>query len=88
MICERFGVFDMEIKRFVGGELANNAYIVYDGMGSKCVVIDPGFSPEIFLKFIEENDLQLKYILLTHHQWSGRARTGANRGRPGRCARS
>ncbi len=69
MICERFGVFDMEIKRFVGGELANNAYIVYDGMGSECVIIDPGFSPEIFLKFIEENDLQLKYILLTHHHY-------------------
>lgn len=59
----------MEVKRFVGGELANNGYIVYNGAGSECVIIDPGFSPEIFLEFIAQNDLQLKYILLTHHHY-------------------
>ncbi len=59
----------MEIKRFVGGELRNNGYIVYDAQGGECAIIDPGFQPELFIRFINEKDLKTKYILLTHHHY-------------------
>lgn len=47
-----------------------NTYIVYDPESKECAVIDPGMSNEAeetaMSKFIEENNLILKYVIITH----------------------
>ena len=57
----------MKIKRFVGGSLESNGYIISRQGGKACYVIDPGYEPEKFIRYIEEEGLQIKGILLTHH---------------------
>lgn len=47
------------------GPLNTNCYIVYGG-DKKAAVIDPGFSPEVIWRVLEENGLTLEKILLTH----------------------
>lgn len=59
----------MKIKRFTGGNLDNNGYVIYQKSGGSCYIIDPGFNPDRFLKFIKEEKLSLKGILLTHHHY-------------------
>ena len=55
----------MEIKRFSLGELGANCYLVWSDSG-EAVVIDPGGeSPEV-KKFITENNIKLKMVILTH----------------------
>ena len=46
-------------------ELYANTYIFYDD-DKNCVVIDPGKEDQRLIKFINENKLTLKAILLTH----------------------
>lgn len=50
--------------------LHENCYLVYDEKSREAAVIDPGFywdeETKKFSKFIEENDLQIKYLLCTH----------------------
>ncbi len=48
------------------GSYATNCYIVRKAHSSQCVVIDPGYSPEQILKFLQQNGLSLQAILLTH----------------------
>ncbi len=48
------------------GSYATNCYIVRATDSSQCVVIDPGYSPEQILKFLQKNNLSLQAILLTH----------------------
>lgn len=58
----------MKIKRFIGGLLESNGYIISaDGNSKDCFIIDPGYNPKRFLKYIKENDLDLKGVILTHH---------------------
>lgn len=59
----------MKIKRFIGGMLESNGYIIYQEKGRECFLIDPGYNAKVFISFIEENDLKLKGILLTHHHY-------------------
>ncbi|MDD4564205.1 MAG: MBL fold metallo-hydrolase [Eubacteriales bacterium] len=59
----------MKIKRFVGGNLESNGYIIYDKEHGECFIIDPGYNGEKFIKIIEELGLKLKGILLTHHHY-------------------
>lgn len=56
----------MIIHRVVVGALEVNCYIVENMQNSQAVVVDPGSDIEKILKFIEEHDLTLKAILLTH----------------------
>ena len=50
--------------------LHENCYLVYDEVSREAAVIDPGFywneEKRKFAKFIEENNLQIKYLLCTH----------------------
>ena len=50
--------------------LHENCYLVYDEASREAAVIDPGFywneEKRKFAKFIEENNLQIKYLLCTH----------------------
>ena len=57
----------MKIKRFIGGILESNGYVLYQQEGGSCYVVDPGYSPKTFIKYIEEKDLKMKGILLTHY---------------------
>lgn len=57
----------MEIKKFTGGVLESNGYVIYQSDGKHCYVIDPGHSSKIFIEFIREHNLRLEGILLTHH---------------------
>ncbi len=55
----------MEIKRFVGGILEANGYVVSEG--NDCYIIDPGYKPGVFTKYVKKQGLQPLGILLTHH---------------------
>lgn len=59
----------MKIKRFIGGMLESNGYVIYQKDGGDCYVIDPGYAPGVFLEFITQHQLKLKGILLTHHHY-------------------
>jgi len=57
---------EIKVKKFVPTEFAANNYLLYDEDGKEAVLIDcAGSNGEIF-KFIEDNGLNLKYILITH----------------------
>jgi hydroxyacylglutathione hydrolase len=60
----------MNIKRFIVGWLSTNCYIVSCEKTKEAVVIDPGIESKgeakKILEFIEENGLQIKYIINTH----------------------
>jgi glyoxylase-like metal-dependent hydrolase (beta-lactamase superfamily II) len=56
----------MEIKRFVGGNIDSNGYIIFEKGDSACYIIDPGYAGERFLRAAEEAGLQIRGILLTH----------------------
>lgn len=56
----------MNIKRYIGGSLESNGYVIYRNDGKKCFIIDPGYSPERFLNFVKDNELECEGIILTH----------------------
>lgn len=57
----------MKIKRFTGGILQSNGYVIYQKEQGDCYIVDPGYNPGVFLSFIQEKGLILRGILLTHH---------------------
>lgn len=56
----------MKYKRFIGGNLESNGYVLYQRRGGAALIIDPGYNAQVFLRFLKENGLELKGILLTH----------------------
>lgn len=48
------------------GVYAANSYILICEDTKEAVVVDPGGESEDIIKYLEEEDLKLKYILLTH----------------------
>ena len=60
----------MKVKTFVCNMLHENCYLVYDEESREAAVIDPGFywneEKRKFVKFVEENQLQIKDLLCTH----------------------
>lgn len=59
----------MKIKRFTGGTLESNGYVLYVREGGSCFIIDPGYDPKVFLVYIRNMKLDLKGIILTHHHY-------------------
>lgn len=59
----------MKIKRFIGGILQSNGYVIYQDENGPCYVIDPGYTAGNFIDFIEKKHLDMKGILLTHHHY-------------------
>ena len=57
----------MKVKRFIGGSLESNGYVLYNKPGGEALIIDPGYNAKVFIDFVKENDLDLKGILLTHN---------------------
>lgn len=57
----------MNIQRFICGEIEENGYVIWHKDGGDCYVIDPGAGAQDFLDFIDEHELSVKAVLLTHH---------------------
>ncbi len=55
----------MNIEKIVSIDMDQNCYLVYDDK-KHGAIIDPGFSSYKILKAIEEKNVDVKYILLTH----------------------
>ena len=75
----------MNIKRYVGGMLESNGYIIYNEAGGDCFIIDPGYRPRRFVDFAEKNRLHCRGILITHHHYDhtgGAAASGEALGCP------
>ena len=56
----------MIIKELQVGTLRTNCYIIADELTKECAIIDPGDNALSISNVIEDNDLIVKYILLTH----------------------
>lgn len=65
----------MRIKRFVGGSLESNGYVLYQKDGNTCYLVDPGYQPKVFIQYINDQNLTLSGIILTHlhHDHTGAA---------------
>ncbi|MEG0829966.1 MAG: MBL fold metallo-hydrolase [Anaerovoracaceae bacterium] len=59
----------MKMKRFIGGLLESNGYIIYNKLEGDCYIIDPGYEAGKFMDFVKKNKLKLNGILLTHHHY-------------------
>ncbi len=55
-----------EIRTYTLGPLGNNSYLVWDPTTLEAAVIDPSFEPEPIYQDIQQSQLTLRYILLTH----------------------
>jgi len=56
----------MKIKKLEVSTMLVNAYFYYDEETKHAVLIDPGGDASLLMKFIEDNELNLTAILLTH----------------------
>lgn len=56
----------MIIERIPAGIYAVNCFIISCEQTKKAAVIDPGGDAEEIVKYIDEHELELQYILLTH----------------------
>ncbi len=56
----------MKILHLTVGMVATNCYIFYDENTMEGAVIDPGDNAKDILKTIEDEKINLKYVLLTH----------------------
>ena len=56
----------MKIKYMVLGPFMTNTYILYNEETMDGLVVDPSFSPEYYIKAIEEKNIHLQSIFLTH----------------------
>ena len=50
----------------VTGPIETNSYLIYDSKTLEAALIDVGDTIDTLLQFIEENDLEINYILCTH----------------------
>lgn len=55
----------MQLKRLILGAMQTNCYVLTND-NKHCIVIDPGDQGKKISKYIEENELLLSAILLTH----------------------
>ena len=56
----------LQIHTLPLGDYQTNCYILHQEGNRDCVVIDPGYEPEIILSYLSEKGLTLRAILLTH----------------------
>ncbi len=56
----------MEIKKLVNHYTDENTYIVYDENTKNGLVIDPGYDYRGILKSADEDNIKIKYVLITH----------------------
>ena len=56
----------IKIHTLMLGAYQTNCYIVHDEAAKTCAVIDPGFTPERVLEYVDKLGLSVEAILLTH----------------------
>ncbi|MBK7106613.1 MAG: MBL fold metallo-hydrolase [Ignavibacteriae bacterium] len=60
----------IELKKFVFNPFQENTYLVWDKISNETIIVDPGCytnkEEESLSKFIDENNLQIKYLINTH----------------------
>lgn len=56
----------MKVKTMMLGMLQTNVYVVYDEQSKDAVVIDPAGDENRIIRFIEEKNLRLMGVLVTH----------------------
>ena len=56
----------MKYRRYIGGNLESNGYVLYQRRGGDALIVDPGYNAGVFLACLKELELDLKGILLTH----------------------
>ena len=56
----------MKIKRYMTGPIQVNTYLVYDEESKKGFIVDPGGYNKVLTKEVRDNDVNIKYIILTH----------------------
>ena len=56
----------LQIHTLPLGDYQTNCYILHQEGNRDCVVIDPGYEPEIILGYLSEKGLTIQAILLTH----------------------
>lgn len=60
----------MKVEKFEFNMFGENTYLVYDEVSRECAIIDPGMmvarERQVVDNYIKNNDLSLKYLLLTH----------------------
>lgn len=57
----------MQVKvEIVGGQMMQNAYFAIEEDTKNAIIVDPGAEADRLINVIEKNNLNLKYIVLTH----------------------
>lgn len=69
---------NIKVIRFINNPVPSNAYLLIDGNGNNCIVVDPGSKDQSdIIGYIQSNNLTLDYIILTHehfdHCWGVRS---------------
>lgn len=57
---------DFKVICQITGFVETNCYLIYDLKSKEAAIIDPGWRVDTIIKLIAENNLNLKYIFLTH----------------------
>lgn len=57
----------MIIKRFIGGSLESNCYIINNRNKNCCYIIDPGYEPDRIISYVKDCGLKAEGVILTHH---------------------
>lgn len=61
---------NIKVLRFINTPVPSNTYLLIDGTGGHCLVIDPGSKVQVDVaNFIREHGLTLDYIILTHEHF-------------------
>ena len=55
-----------KVMREVTGPYQTNCYLIYGTRSGEAALIDPGWQIDTLVSFIRNNNLDLKYILITH----------------------
>lgn len=56
----------MKLKKIILGEMQTNCYILIQEESHECIVIDPGSQGQKVSRYIDNNELRIKGVLLTH----------------------
>lgn len=54
------------IRKYLMESFGENTYLVFESDSREAVIIDPGAPPNEMISDLEKDDLEVKYILLTH----------------------
>jgi glyoxylase-like metal-dependent hydrolase (beta-lactamase superfamily II) len=57
---------DFKVIHQVAGPIETNCYLIYGIKSKEAALIDPGGPVDTLITFIKENELELKYIFVTH----------------------